>query len=61
MADQELPKADGQAASAPPEPSDTEIVQSLIGTESRGQDVIDLVNRMVGGDEFSNKERGQTL
>lgn len=40
-----------------PQPSDDEIVQSLIGTETKDElprNVVTLVQDLVGGDEFSN-------
>jgi hypothetical protein len=59
MADQ--PNSDTQSQSATTgEQSDEQIVEALIGTETRS-DVLDLVNRMIGGDEYSNKERGKTF
>ena len=42
----------------PAPPTDEQVVQSLIGTESKGQDVVDLVNKLVGDNAFSNRDRG---
>jgi len=47
--------------STPPTPSDDEIIQSLIGTESRSPEVTDLVNKMIGTDDYASRSDGNEL
>jgi hypothetical protein len=47
---------------AEPRPSDEQVIQALIGTETRGDPrVTKLVNKLVGGDEFSRRREGNEI
>jgi hypothetical protein len=53
MADQSTTNDPDQPS---PTPSDADIIESLVGTESRAE-VIEMVNRMVGETEYERIER----
>jgi hypothetical protein len=47
---------------AEPQPSDEQVIQALIGTETRGDPrVTKLVNKLVGADEFSRRQEGNEI
>lgn len=47
---------------AEPQPSDEQVIQALIGTETRGDPrVTKLVNKLMGADEFSRRREGNEI
>ncbi len=48
----------GSDSPPPSAPTDEQVVQSLIGSETKGDPAVtELVNRLVGANEFTNQNR----
>lgn len=45
-----------QPASPPPPPTDDQIIQSLVGTVSKSDNVVELINKMVGDNSYSRSD-----